>query len=65
MNDDDIQLAGMLISIITSNSNTIDDPFGVSLLVSEILLWGNIGVGDCFVRGIGINYRQSLTVSSS
>jgi len=31
---------GMLISIITSDGHTIGDTFGVSLSVSEILLWG-------------------------
>jgi len=53
--------AGMLISIISNDSDTIGDTFGVSL--SDILLWGNIAIGirDCFLHGIGIDYRRYFT----
>jgi len=42
---------------------TISDTFGVSLSISEILLWGNIaiGIGDCYLRVIGIDYWRYFT----
>jgi len=44
------EIPGLLISILTSDSNIIKDTFGVLLSVSEVLLWRNIaiGIGDCF-----------------
>ena len=53
-------LAGLLISIIASDSDTIGDTFEVSVSVSPILLRGSIaiGIGDTFFGCIGIDYRR-------
>ena len=52
--------AGLLISIIASDSDTIGDTFEVSVSRSPILLRGSIAIGiaDTFFGCIGIDYRR-------
>jgi hypothetical protein len=49
---------GLLISIIAIDSDTIGDTFRVSLSVSAIHFCESVGIGDTFVGGIAIDYRQ-------
>jgi len=46
----------MFLLIIASN--TVGYTFRVLLSVRAVLLWGNIAIGisDCFLWGIGIDY---------
>jgi hypothetical protein len=57
-----VMKAGLLVSIIAIDSDTIGDTFEVSQSVSAILLCENIdiGIGDTFFGIIAIDYRDTI-----
>jgi hypothetical protein len=54
--------AGLLISIIAIDSDTIGDTFEVSLSLSAILFFDciAIAIGDTFFDSIAIDYRDTF-----